>query len=97
MFNAALGLEMNKLRLVLRFCFAAGLITMGVDVSTKQFRVTRNRYEQHVCAFHCFLEADLLSDRFANDFVFITLVMTFWLSNVISLMVRPKSDQIVTG
>ncbi|KAG7562707.1 hypothetical protein FFLO_01867 [Filobasidium floriforme] len=58
--------EMNKLRLVLRFFFAAGLITIGVDVSTKEFRVTRN--------------------RFANDFVFITLVMTFWLSNVISLM-----------
>jgi hypothetical protein len=35
---------MNKLRLVLRFFFAAGLITIGVDVSTKEFRVTRNRY-----------------------------------------------------
>jgi hypothetical protein len=34
---------MNKLRLVLRFFFAAGLITIGVDVSTKEFRVTRNR------------------------------------------------------
>lgn len=88
---------MNKLRLVLRFCFAAGLITMGVDVSTKQFRVTRNRYEQRVRAFYRFPDADLLSDRFANDFVFITLVMTFWLSNVISLMVRLKSDQIMTA
>ena len=66
---------MNKLRLVLRFCFAAGLITIGVDVSTKEFRVTRN--------------------RFANDFVFITLVITFWLSNIISLMVRREAADVV--
>lgn len=51
---------MNKLRLVLRFFFAAGLITIGVDVSTKEFRVTRNRYVMSQNVVECLLTLYLI-------------------------------------